>query len=80
MVVLRRGVNHEAASQTRLIGHSRCRRESKIAARTVPGQYNLTIIGSQRVEVVDNPTRRLHGVVMSGGKRMFWCKAIGYGH
>ena len=55
MVVLNGGVHHEAASQARLIGQSCSSCQREITARTVSSNNDLTIVGGERIEVIDDP-------------------------
>ena len=55
MVVLNGGIHHEAASQARLIGQSCSSCQREITARTVSSNNDLTIVGGERIEVIDDP-------------------------
>ena len=70
VVVLGGWIDHEAAAQAGFVGQAGGRGKCQIPTRTVTRQHHLTIIGGQRIEVIDDPFSRRHRIVVRGRERV----------
>ena len=70
VVVLRRRVDHQTTPEPWLVRQANRRRQRQVPPGAVARDDHLAIIRGQRVEVIDNPTRRGHGVLVGRGEGM----------
>ena len=76
MVVLHGRVDQQATPESWLIRQADGSRQCQVAAGAVSRNHHLAIVGGQRVEVIDDPPRRGHGVFMSRWEGIFGGQSI----
>ena len=80
MIMLRERVDHQTTPEPRLVRQANCSRKRQVSAGAISCNDHLAIVGGQRVEVVDNPSRCRHGVFMGRGEGILRGQPIIDGH
>jgi len=70
------GINRQTAGDAIALLKRQCRGDGKVSASAITREDEKAVVGSEIIQVVENPLRRLQTVIVRCGEGVLWGKPV----